>query len=107
MSHHQLNSHHFYFTNKLPSNIEVRPQGANNNSPSANQAEAVDPTFFEADPLQPGEVHLHSWMLYTPQAHILDLTGAHIKIKEDVEAAFQALNYVHTKNRSLIAKKEK
>ena len=50
----------FYFTNKLPSNIAVRPQGANNNTPNADQAEAVDPTFFEADPLQPGEVHLHS-----------------------------------------------
>ena len=33
----------FYFTNKLPSNIVVRPQGTNNNSPNANQAEAADP----------------------------------------------------------------
>ena len=43
-----------YFTNKLPSNIVVRPQGTNNNSPNADQAEAADPTFFAADPLQPG-----------------------------------------------------
>ena len=57
-----------------------------------DQAEAADPTFFEADPLQPGEVRLHSWMLYTPQAPILNLTGAHIKTKEDIEAAFHALN---------------
>ena len=56
----------FYFTNKLPSNIAVRPQGTNNNSPNADQAEAADPTFFAADPLQPGEVRLHSQMLYTP-----------------------------------------
>ena len=82
----------FYFTNKLPSNIAVRPQGANNNTPNANQAEAADPTFFAADPLQPGEVCLHSWMLYTPQAPILDLTGAHVKTKGDIEAAFHALN---------------
>ena len=68
----------FYFTNKLPSNIVIRPQGTNNNSANANQAEAADPTFFAADQLQPGEVHLHSWMLYTPQAPILDLTGEHI-----------------------------
>ena len=27
----------FYFTNKLPSNIAVTPQGTNNNSPNANQ----------------------------------------------------------------------
>ena len=31
-------------------------------------------------------------MLYTPQAPILDLTGVHIKTKEDIEAAFHALN---------------
>ena len=82
----------FYFTNKLPSNIVVRPQSTNNNSPNTDQAEAADPTFFEADPLQPGEVHLHFWMLYTPHAPVLDLTGAHIKTKEDTEAAFHALN---------------
>ena len=60
----------FYFTNKLPSNIAVWPQGTNNNSPNANQAEAADPTFFKADPLQPGEVRLHSWMPHTPHAPI-------------------------------------
>ena len=31
-------------------------------------------------------------MLYIPQAAILDFTGAHIKTKEDIEAAFHALN---------------
>ena len=82
----------FYFTNKLPANILVQPQGANNNSPNTDQAEAADPTLFKADPLQPGEVRLHSWMLYTPQAPILDLTGSHIKTKEDTRAAFHALN---------------
>ena len=82
----------FYFTNKLPSNIAVQPQGENNNTPNTDQAEAADPTFFDADPLQPGEVCLHSWMLYTPQAPVLDLTGEHIKTKEDIKAAFHALN---------------
>ena len=91
----------FYFTNKLPSNIAVRPQGTNNNSPNADQAEAADPTFFKVDPLQPGKVHLHSWMLYTPQAPILDLTRSHIKTKEDIEAAFHALNlYAHDEQKS-------
>ena len=82
----------FYFTNKLPSNIAVRPQGANNNTPNADQAEAADPTLFDADPLQPGVVHFHLWMLYTSQAPVLDLTGECIKTKEDIEAAFHALN---------------
>ena len=49
----------FYFTNKLPSDILAIPQGTNNNSPNANQAEAADPKFFAADPLQPGEVRFH------------------------------------------------
>ena len=31
-------------------------------------------------------------MSYTSQAPILDLTGEHIKTKEDIENAFQALN---------------
>ena len=31
-------------------------------------------------------------MLYTPQAPILDLTGENIKTKEDIKAAFHALN---------------
>ena len=81
----------FYFTNKLPSNIVVRPQGTNNNNPNTDQAEAADPTFFAADPLQPGKVRLHSWMLYTPQAPVLDLTGEHVKTKEDIKAAFHSL----------------
>ena len=82
----------FYFTNKLPSNIAVRSHGTNNNSPNANQAEAADPAFFAVDPLQPGKVCLHLWMLYTPQAPILDLTEEHIKTKEDIKAAFHSLN---------------
>ena len=91
----------FYFTNKLPSNIVVRPQGTNNTSPNANQAEAADPTCFAADPLQPGEVFLHLWMLYTPQAPVLHLTGEHIKTKEDIKAAFHSLNLcTHDKQKS-------
>ena len=70
----------------------VRPQGTNNNSPDTDQAEAADAAFFAADPLQPGEVCPHSWMLYTPQAPILNLTGEHIKTKEEMEAAFHSLN---------------
>ena len=73
-------------------NIAVRPQGTNNNSLNADQAEAGDPAFFATDPLKPDEVRLHSWMLYTPQAPMLNLTGEHIKTKGDIEAAFHSLN---------------
>ena len=60
--------------------------------PTGDQAAAVDPTLFDTDPLQPGEICLHLWMLYTSQACILDLTGEHIKTDEDIEATFHALN---------------
>ena len=82
----------FYFTNKLPSNIAVQPQGKNNDTSTTDQAEAADPTLFDTDPLQPGEVRLHSWTLYTSQASVLDLTGEHIKTKEDLEATFHTLH---------------
>ena len=81
----------FYFTNKLPPNIAVWPQGGNNNTPTTDQA-AADPVLFDTDPLQPGEVQLHLWMLYTSQAPVLDLTGEHIKTKEDIESTFYALH---------------
>ena len=62
----------FYFTNNLPSNIAVRSPGENNTMPTGDQAAAADPTLFDSDPLQPGEIRLHSWMLYTSQAPVLD-----------------------------------
>ena len=82
----------FYFTNKLPSNITAWSPGENNTMLTADQAAAADPILFDTGPLQPGEICLHSWMLYTSQAPVLDLTGEHIKIKEDIEATFHTLN---------------
>ena len=65
----------FYFTNKLPSNIAVSSPGENNTMPTGDQAAAADPTLFDTDPLQPGKIHLHSWMLYTSQSPILGACG--------------------------------
>ena len=70
----------------------------NNTTPTGDQAAAADPTLFDTDPLQPGEIHLHSWMLYTSQAPILDLTGKDIKSKKDIEDAFHALNLCPQEN---------
>ena len=36
----------FYFTNKLPSNIAVPPQGANNNTPNVDQAKQQTPHYL-------------------------------------------------------------
>ena len=66
----------FYFTNKLPSNITVQPRCENNKMLIADQAAAADPTLFDTDHLQPGEIHLHSWMLYMSCHHSLGATGA-------------------------------
>ena len=82
----------FYFTNKLPSNIAVPSPSKNNTMPTGDQAAAADPTLFNTDPLQPGKIHLHSWMLYTSQAPVLELTGENIKSKKDIKATFHALN---------------
>ena len=82
----------FYFTNKLPSNIAVPSPSENNTTFTGDQAAAADPTLFDTEPLQPDKIHLHLWMLYTSQAPILDLTGEHVKTKEDIEATFHALN---------------
>ena len=67
----------FYFTNKSPSNIVVPSPSQNNTTPTGDKAAAVDPTIFNIVLLQPGKICLHSWMLYTSQAPIMDLTGRH------------------------------
>ena len=53
---------------------------------------AADPTLFETDPLQPDTICMHSWMIHTLQAPVLDLTNKVIKTKEDLEKAFHELN---------------
>ena len=76
--------------------------------PTPTRQKQQIPHFFAANPLQPGEVRLHSWMLYAPQAPILDLTGAHIKTKEDIEAAFHSLNLcTHDEHKSDGKKRKK
>ena len=75
-----IHTTNFYFTNKLLSNIVVLSPSQNNTTPTGDQAAAVDPTLFNTDLLQPGEICLHSWMLYRSQAPILDLTGKELSL---------------------------
>ena len=82
----------FYFTNKEPSDIVVPAPGPNNTTPAGDKVATADPTLFDTDPLQSGEIHLHSWMLYTSQAPVLDLTNKVIKSKLDLEDTFHSLN---------------
>ena len=90
----------FYFTNKSPSNIVVLSPSQNNTTPTGDKAAAAaaDPTIFDIGLLQPGEIRLHSWMLYTSQAPILDLTGKDIKSMKDIDHAFHTLNLCPKEN---------
>ena len=86
----------FYFTNKSPSDIVFLSLSQNNTTPTGDKA--ADPTIFDIDPLQPGKIHLYSWMLYTSQAPILDLTDKNIKSMKDIDHAFHVLNLCPKEN---------
>ena len=88
----------FYFTNKSPSSIVVLSPSQNNTTPTGDQATAADPTLFDTDLLQPDKIRLHSWMLYTSQAPILDLTGKDIKSIKEIEHMFHTLNMCPQEN---------
>ena len=82
----------FYFTNIKPSDIVTPVPDTNNDDPLADQAAATNPALFDMDPTQPGEIRLHSWMLYTSQAPVLDLTNNSVRTTKDFEQAFSELN---------------
>ena len=46
---------------------------------------------IQPDPIQPGEIRLHSWMLYTPQAPVLDLRGQNVASTLDLRDTFHQL----------------
>ena len=87
-----------YFTNKSPSNIVVPSPSQNNTTPTGDKAAAADPTIFDRDPLQPGEIRLHYWILYTSQTPILDLTGKDIKSTKVIDHTYHALNLCPKQN---------
>ena len=88
----------FNFTNKSLSNIAVPSPSQNNTTPTGDKAAAADPTIFDTDLLKPGKIHLHSWVLYTSQAPVLDLTGKDIKSMKDNDHTFHTLNLCPKEN---------
>ena len=57
------------------------PTPMTNNETTTLTAAAASSNFTPEmlpDPVQPGEIRLHSWILYTPQAPVLDLRGQSI-----------------------------
>ena len=72
----------------------------NNETASSNAAAAAsNPTpEIPVDPLQPGEIRLHSWQLYTPEAPVLDLRGKKVTSMLDLVDAFHKLCLCPTDN---------
>ena len=65
----------------------------NNETPTSTIAAAASnftPEILQ-DPVQPGEIRLHSLMLYTPQAPVLDLRGQNVTSTLDLKDAFHQL----------------
>ena len=70
----------------------------NNETATSNAAAATSNSIPEipADPLQPGEIRLHSWQLYTPEAPVLDLRGKKVPSTLDLADAFHDLHLCPT-----------
>ena len=65
---------------------------------NAAAAASNSTTEIPPDPVQPGEIRLHSWMLYTPQAPVLDLRGKNFTSTVDLVDAFHQLCLCSTEN---------
>ena len=67
---------------------------SNKDTPKPSGAAAADKftPVIEPDPVQPREITLHSWMLYTPQAPVLDLREEIITSTLDLRDAFHKIH---------------
>ena len=82
----------FYLTNVEPREWIFPTPPTNNETTTATAAAASNFTpEILPDPVQPGEIRLHCWMLYTPQAPVLDLRGQNITSTLDLRNAFHQL----------------
>ena len=64
----------------------------NNDTTTSSTAAASNFTpEIQPDPVQPGEIRLYSWMLYTPQAPVLDLRDQNVTSTLDLRNAFHQL----------------
>ena len=83
----------FYLTNVEPKPW-ILPTPPTNNDTTTLSTPVAASNFtpeIQPDPVQPGEIRLHSWMLYTPQAPVLDLRGQNITSTFDLRDAFHQL----------------
>ena len=83
-----------YLTNLEPREW-ILPTSLTNNETATSTAAAAASNFtseIPPDPVQPGEIRLHSWMLYTPQAPVLDLRGQNVTSTLDLTDTFHQLH---------------
>ena len=84
----------FYLTNVEPREWILPTPPTNNKTSTTTAAAAASNSTPEIppDPVIPGDIRLHSWMFYTPQASVLDLRGQNITL--DLRDAFHLLPYM-------------
>ena len=84
----------FYLTNDecKPWILPTPPSNKDTPQPSAAAAADKFPIVIEPDKVKPGEIRLHSWLLCTPQAPVLDLRGQTITSTLDLRDAFHQLH---------------
>ena len=88
----------FYLTDVEPREW-ILPTPLTNNKTATSAAAASNSTLeIPADPLQPGEIRLHSWQLYTPEAPGLDLRDKKLTSTLDLADAFHELCLCPTDN---------
>ena len=90
----------FYLKNVEPREWILPTPLTNNETATSNTVAAASNSIPEipADPLQPGEIRLNSWQLYTQEAPILDLRGKKITSTLDLADAFHKLHLCPTDN---------
>ena len=92
----------FYLTNVEPQAwILPTPQTNNDTTTSGSAAAASNFTpEILPDPVQPGEIRLHSWMLYTPQTPVLDLRDQNATFTLNLRDAFHQLHLCPTEDKT-------
>ena len=88
----------FYLTNMEPREWILQTPPTNNQVAISNAAAAASNLTPEipVDPLQPGEIRLHSWQLYNPEAPVSDLRGKKVTSTLDLANAFHELHLCST-----------
>ena len=90
----------FYLSNVEPREW-ILPTPPTNNETTTSTTAATASNFtpgIPPDPVQPGEIRLHSWMLYTPKAPALDFRGQNITSTLDLRDAFHQLHLCPTED---------